>query len=103
VLYRSAKQDPERRFHALFDKVARSDVMFRAWSDVRANKGAPGVDGVSIADVEAAGVLQFLEGLAVQLRLGRYRPSPLRRVHIPKPAGRVRLGRSGYPRLPIGW
>src|SRR5579884_2947375 len=51
VLYRSAKQDPERRFHALFDKVARSDVMWRAWSDVRANKGAPGVDGISIEDV----------------------------------------------------
>jgi hypothetical protein len=55
VLYRSAKQDPERRFHALFDKVARSDVMWRAWDDVRANKGAPGVDGVSIQDVETAG------------------------------------------------
>ena len=95
VLYRSAKQDPERRFHALFDKVARSDVMWRAWSDVRANKGAPGVDGVSIADVEAAGVQAFLERLAAQLRSGRYRPSPLRRVHIPKP------GRAGQTR-PLG-
>ena len=95
VLYRSAKQDPERRFHALFDKVARSDVMRRAWSDVRANKGAPGVDGVSIADVETSGVQVFLEDLAARLRAGRYRPEPLRRVHIPKP------GRPGQTR-PLG-
>jgi RNA-directed DNA polymerase len=88
VLYRSAKQDPERRFHALFDKVARSDVMWRAWRDVRANQGAPGVDGVTIEAIEQsgdAGVRVFLEGLAAELRAGRYRPRPLRRVHIPKP------------------
>ena len=48
VLYRSAKQDPKRRFHALHDKLARSDVMWQAWIDVRTNGGAPGVDGVSI-------------------------------------------------------
>jgi RNA-directed DNA polymerase len=95
VLYRSAKQDPERRFHALFDKVARSDVMWRAWSDVRANKGAPGVDGVGIDDVEESGALAFLEELAAELRTGRYRPQPLRRVHIPKP------GRPGRTR-PLG-
>jgi len=85
VLYRSAKQDPERRFHALFDKVARSDVMWQAWLDVRANKGAPGVDGVSIDAVQDAGVQVFLEELAAELRTGRYRPEALRRVHIPKP------------------
>ena len=56
VLYRSAKQNPTRRFHALYDKLARSDVMWRAWVDVASNQGAPGVDGVSIADVEAGGV-----------------------------------------------
>ena len=55
VLYRCAKQQPERRFHALFDKVARSDVLSRAWVEVRSNRGAPGVDGISIADVEVAG------------------------------------------------
>jgi hypothetical protein len=48
VLYRSAKQQPHRRFHALFDKVARSDILFRAWDEVRANRGAPGVDGITI-------------------------------------------------------
>ena len=87
VLYRSAKQDPHRRFHALFDKVARSDVMWRAWVDVTRNQGAPGVDKVSIADVEAGGVQQvraFLDGLAQSLRGGIYRPQPLRRVRIPK-------------------
>jgi group II intron reverse transcriptase/maturase len=95
VLYRSAKQDPERRFHALFDKVARSDVMWRAWGDVRANKGAPGVDGISIDAIEQSGVQVFLEGLAAELRTGRYRPEALRRVHIPKP------GRPGKTR-PLG-
>ena len=95
VLYRSAKQDPERRFHALFDKVARSDVMWRAWDDVRANKGAPGVDGISIGAIEESGVQVFLEGLAAELRTGTYRPEALRRVHIPKP------GRPGQTR-PLG-
>jgi group II intron reverse transcriptase/maturase len=87
VLYRSAKQDPERRFHALFDKVARSDVMWRAWLDVRANKGAPGADGIGVRAVESsgdAGVRVFLEELAAELRAGVYRPRPLRRVYIPK-------------------
>jgi RNA-directed DNA polymerase len=88
VLYRSAKQDPKRRFHALYDKLARSDVLWRAWVDVASNQGAPGVDGVRIADIAdggAEGVRAFLDGLAAELREKRYRPRPLRRVHIPKP------------------
>jgi RNA-directed DNA polymerase len=94
VLYRSAKQNPERRFHALYDKLARSDVMWRAWVDVATNAGAPGVDGVSIADVEAdgvAGVKLFLDALGAELQAKTYRPQPLRRVYIPKagdPAGK---------------
>jgi RNA-directed DNA polymerase len=93
VLYRSAKQQPTRGFHALFDKVARSDVLERAWDDVCANRGAPGVDGVTIAQVEALGVAAFLDELAADLRAGTYRPVPLRRVHIPKPGqpGKTRL------------
>src|SRR4051812_36980579 len=95
VLYRSAKQDPTRRFHALYDHVARSDVMWRAWLDVRTNRGAPGVDGVTIDAIEAAGVGDFLNGLAAAVRAGTYRPRPLRRVHIPKP------GKPGQTR-PLG-
>ena len=95
VLYRRAKQQPQRRFHALFDKVARSDILFRAWEEVRANRGAPGADGVTIADVEASGVAAFLDELAAALKAGSYRPAPLRRVHIPKP------GRPGRTR-PLG-
>ena len=95
VLYRCAKQDRDRRFHALYDKVARSDVLGRAWGEVRANRGAPGVDGITIEDVVAAGVGDFLNELAAKLRAGTYRPRPLRRVHIPKP------GRPGQFR-PLG-
>jgi RNA-directed DNA polymerase len=95
VLYRCAKQDRDRRFHALFDKVARSDVMWRAWREVRANRGAPGVDGVTIEQVERSGAGVFLNALAGQLQAGTYRPRPLRRAHIPK------QGRPGQTR-PLG-
>ena len=83
-LYRSAKQDPTRRFHALYGHVACSDILWRAWFDVSSNRGAPGVDGVTIAAVEAFGVDLFLARLAVALKERTYRPSPLRRVYIPK-------------------
>jgi RNA-directed DNA polymerase len=88
VLYRSAKRDRSRRFHALYDKLTRGDVMWRAWCDVAANEGAPGVDGVSIDAVRAGGpeaVKVFLGEIAVRVRDGSYRPAPLRRVYIPKP------------------
>src|SRR5918994_1807841 len=83
VLYRSAKQQPQRRFHALFDKVARGDILCRAWDEVRSNRGAPGVDGVTIDQVEASGVAAFLGELAAALRTGSYRPAPLRRGPTP--------------------
>jgi RNA-directed DNA polymerase len=88
VLYRSAKQDPERRFHALYDKLTRRDVMWRAWVDVATNSGASGLDGVSIASIEEGGVeavRAFLDSLAAEVEAGAYRPLPLRRVNIPKP------------------
>jgi RNA-directed DNA polymerase len=92
VLYRSAKQDPARRFHALYDKVARSDILKRAWGEVRANHGAPGVDGIAIEDIESSGVEAFLDGIAAALKEQRYRPAPLRRVEIPKATpGKVRV------------
>jgi retron-type reverse transcriptase len=84
VLYRSAKQDLTRRFHALYYHVARSDILWRAWGDVRANRGAPGVDGLTIESVEESGVAAFLDEIAVALKERSYRPAPLRRVRIPK-------------------
>ena len=97
VLYRCAKQDQDRRFHALYDKVARSDVMRRAWREVRANRGAPGVDGITIDDVVRFGVDEFLDQLAARLRAGIYRPRPLRRVYIPKPGKPGQLRPLGIP------
>lgn len=88
VLYRSAKQDPERRFHALYDKLTRRDVMWRAWVSVATNQGAPGVDGVTIASIEDGGVetvRAFLDELAAEVEAETYRPQALRRVNIPKP------------------
>jgi RNA-directed DNA polymerase len=86
-LYQAAKQSPARRFHALYDKVYRDDVLHRAWERVRRNRGAAGVDGVTIAQVEAAGVDQFLNALADEIKAERYYPLPSRRVWIPKPQG----------------
>ena len=85
TLYRAAKADPRRRFHALWDKVTRSDVLWRAWVAVRQNNGAPGIDAITLADVEEYGVVRFLEELAADIRGGSYQPAPARRVFIPKP------------------
>jgi RNA-directed DNA polymerase len=84
TLYRAAKADPGRRFHALYDKVYRRDVLERAWELVRANKGAAGVDQQTIADVEEYGVAKLLDELTADLKQGRWRPLPARRVYIPK-------------------
>jgi len=85
TLYRAAKADPGRRFHALYDKVYRRDVLERAWELVRANRGAAGIDRQTIADVEEYGVTKLLDELAADLKEGRWRPLPARRVFIPKP------------------
>src|SRR5450755_3130944 len=85
TLYRAAKADPGRRFHALYDKVYRSDVLERAWESVRANKGAAGIDRQTIADVEEYGIAKLLDELAADLKDGSYRPLAARRVFIPKP------------------
>ena len=85
ALYRAAKADPGRRFHALMDKVYRRDVLWRAWVTVRNNNGAPGIDKITLAEVEKYGVARLLDELAGEVREGRYRPLPARRVLIPKP------------------
>jgi len=85
TLYRAAKADPGRRFHALYDKVHRRDVLERGWELVRANRGAAGIDRQTIADVEEYGVDRLLDGLAADLKDGSYRPLPARRVFISKP------------------
>ena len=88
ALYRAAKADPGRRFHALYDKVSRSDVLWRAWVAVRRNNGAPGTGKITLAAVEEYGVSRLLDELAAELKEGRYRPVPARRVYIPKPGVR---------------
>jgi group II intron reverse transcriptase/maturase len=85
TLYRAAKADPGRRFHALYDKVYRRDVLEWAWGSVRANKGAAGIDRQTIADVERYGIAKLLDELAADLKDGSYRPLAARRVFIPKP------------------
>jgi RNA-directed DNA polymerase len=89
-LWAAAKQSSGRRFHALFDRIHRGDVLWEAWERVRANRGAAGVDRITLAVVEEYGVERMLCELARDLRVGTYRPSPVRRVEIPKPDGRRR-------------
>src|SRR4051794_41533492 len=84
ALYRSAKADPGRRFHALRDKVYRRDVLWRAWGAVRRNNGAPGIDKITLAEGEEYGVDRLLGELAEGLRGGRGRPLPARRGVIPQ-------------------
>ena len=90
TLYRAAKTDPGRRFHALHDKVLRRDVMWRAWVQVRRNDGAAGIDRVTLGAVEEYGVTRLLDELVTDLRDGRWRPIPARRVFIPKPGSTER-------------
>ena len=85
-----AKADPERRFHALYDKTHRRDVLERAWGQVRRNRGAAGIDRVTLAAVEQYGVDRLLDELAADLKAGSYRPLPARRVFIPKPGSQER-------------
>jgi RNA-directed DNA polymerase len=86
-LWTVAKQSEGRRFHALYDRIHRGDVLWEAWERVRRNRGAAGVDRVTLAMVEEYGVERMLAELQHQLRSGSYRPAPARRVDIPKPAG----------------
>jgi len=86
----AAKRSRNRRFHALLDRIYRADVLWEAWSRVRANGGAPGLDGKTIQAIEEHGVEQFLEGIRKDLKAGEYWPPPVRRKYIPKPDGKQR-------------
>jgi RNA-directed DNA polymerase len=97
-LYRAAKADPGRRFHALYDKVHRRDVLERAWVQVWRNGGAPGIDQTTIADVERQGISVLLDELEAELRERRFQPLPARRVYIPKP-GREELRPLSIPAI----
>ena len=89
-LGKSAKQNPKRRFHALYDRIFRPDILKEAWKRVRANHGAAGVDRETIAIVEGRGVEIFLEEIHVALREGEYRPPAVLRRYIPKADGKLR-------------
>ncbi len=87
ALWAAAKQSEGRRFHALYDRIHRGDVLWEAWFRVCKNKGAAGVDRVTLVAVEDYGVDRMLRELRRDLRQGVYRPAPARRVEIPKPQG----------------
>ena len=89
-LWSAAKRQPGRRFHALLDRIYRRDVLWEAWRRVKKNRGAAGVDAMTLAAVEQLGVEAVLEDLGAQLRAGTYRPAAVRRRYIPKADGRQR-------------
>jgi RNA-directed DNA polymerase len=89
-LWVAAKRSPERRFHALWDRIYRRDVLWEAWRRVKRNRGAAGVDGATLAAVDQYGVERLLSELGVALHTGTYRPQPVLRRYIPKADGRQR-------------
>lgn len=91
VLYLAAKGNPRRRFHALYDKVHRGDILWEAWKRVKANGGSGGVDGVTIDYiVKEYGEERFVSEIQRALMNGKYHPQPARRKEIPKPDEKMR-------------
>jgi group II intron reverse transcriptase/maturase len=89
-LYLAAKRSRNRRFHALYDRIFRPDIMWQAWIEVRKNDGSAGVDGITLEDIEKSGVTKFLNQIQEELKSGTYHPQPVRRVYIEKSDGRQR-------------
>jgi RNA-directed DNA polymerase len=89
-LYLAAKRDRNRRFHALYDRIFRPDILRQAWEELRRNGGSAGIDGISIEEVERGGVEKFLCQIGQDLKAGTYRPKPVLRVYIPKLDSRQR-------------
>jgi group II intron reverse transcriptase/maturase len=86
----AAKESKKRRFHALYDKVYRLDILWEAWQRVRANKGSAGVDGETLADIGKQGEEFFVHECHRLLKEGEYRPQPVKRHYIPKKDGKQR-------------
>ena len=89
-LYLAAKKDKQRRFHALYDRIFRLDILWRAWKEVRENKGSAGIDGITFEMIEGYGVEEYLLDIQEDLQNEKYRPKPVKRVYIPKPDGKQR-------------
>src|SRR5215218_1608969 len=89
-LWVCAKSSKTRRFHALYDRIYRSDVLWEAWRRVRSNGGAAGIDRETIQAIEERGVEELVAEIQAALRAGRYRPSPVKRRWIPKADGKQR-------------
>lgn len=96
-LYQAAKREPQRRFHALYDRLSLPYLLQSAWELVRRNRGAAGIDQQTLAEIEAGGVPAFLAGIAQSLRAKTYRPQPVRRVEIPKRGDPTRTRPLGIP------
>src|SRR5580700_10118524 len=86
-LYQKAKEEPTYRFYLLYDKIWREDILLHAYELVKANKGAPGVDGQTFDRIESWGLEKWLLGIRTDLRARTYEPQAVRRVMIPKPGG----------------
>ncbi len=89
-LWVAAKRSPERRFHALMDRIWRPDILQEAWRRVKRNRGSAGVDRETLAEIEQYGIERMLSELGAVLRAGTYRPQPVLRRYIPKADGRQR-------------